>query len=73
MISSDEIKQLAGRWKRASRPLKIQDQKFGLRLAEMIEKYNRKEFERFNEPLEAAAFIILMQIVKEEGMKNEGS
>lgn len=66
MISSDDIKQLAGRWKRAIRPLKIQDQQYGLRLAEMIEKYNRKEFERFDEPLEAAVFIILMQMVKDQ-------
>jgi len=53
--------------------VKIQDQQYGLHLAEMIEKYNEKEFERFDEPLEAAAFIILMQIVKEEGTKKEVS
>ncbi len=71
MISSDDIKQLAGRWRRATRSLKVQDQQYGLRLAEMIEKYNRKEFERFDDPLEAAAFIILIQMVKERCAEKE--
>jgi hypothetical protein len=73
MISPADMRIISERWKTATRPLKVQDQKYGLRLAEMIEKYNRKEYERFNEPLEVAAFIILMQLVKGERMNKEGS
>jgi hypothetical protein len=73
MISSDDIQQLADRWKRATRPIRVQDQQYGLHLAEMIGKYNRKDFERFDEPLEAAAFIIFIRMVKDQGAKKEVS
>lgn len=56
---------MADRWKRASRPLKIQDQRYGHRLVQMLAEYNGEEIKRFDDPLEAAAFIVLVRMVKE--------
>jgi hypothetical protein len=73
MISSADMKEIAERWKRATRPLTIHDQKYGHRLVKMLEEYNGEELKRFNDPLEAAAFIVLIQMVKEQGVKKEVS
>jgi len=73
MISSADIREIAERWKRATRPLKIHEQKYGHRLVKMLEEYNGEELKRFDDPLEAAAFIVLIQVVKEQSLKKEFS
>ncbi len=65
MITAADIRTMADRWQRASRPLKIQDQRYGHRLVQMLAEYNGEEIKRFDDPLEAAAFIVLVRMVKE--------
>ena len=65
MITAADIRTIAERWKRATRPLKIQDQKYGHHLVQMLGEYNGEEIKRFDDPLEAAAFIVLVRIVRE--------
>ena len=65
MITAADIRTMADRWMRASRPLKIQDQRYGHRLVQMLAEYNGEEIKRFDDPLEAAAFIVLVRMVKE--------
>ena len=69
MISSAEIKTIAERWKRATRPLKIHDQKYGLRLVEMFNEYNGEAIKRFDDPLEAAVFTVLIEMLKDQDIK----
>jgi len=64
MISSADIREIAERWKRATRPLKIHEQKYGHRLVKMLEEYNGEEIKRFDDPLEAATYIVLIQVLK---------
>lgn len=45
--------------------MKIQDQRYGHRLVQMLAEYNGEEIKRFDDPLEAAAFIVLVRMVKE--------
>ncbi len=65
MITAADIRAMADRWMRASRPLKIQDQRYGHRLVQMLTEYNGEAIKRFDDPLEAAAFIVLVRMVKE--------
>ena len=65
MITSADMNIIAGRWKRATRPLKVQDQEYGTRLVRMLEEYGGEEIKRFDAPLEAAAFVVLIGLLKE--------
>ena len=69
MISSADMKTISERWKRATRPLRIHEQKYGHRLVEMLEEYNGEEIKRFDDPLEAAAFIVLIGMLKDQDIK----
>jgi hypothetical protein len=66
MISSADIRTISERWKRATRPLRIHDQKYGHRLVKILEEYNGEEIKRFDDPLEAAAFIVLIGMLKDQ-------
>lgn len=65
MVTAAEIKIIADRWKRATRPLKIHEQNYGHRLVAMLEQYHGEEIRRFDDPLEAAAFIVSIGMLKE--------
>jgi len=73
MITAAEIRKIAGRWKRATRPLKIQDQKYGNQLAAMLAAYDRGDMPWCEDPLEAALFIVLTGLVKENGPVGRGT
>jgi hypothetical protein len=64
MVTAADMRIIAERWKRATRPLKIHDQEYGNRLAIMLEGYNGEEIKRFDDPLEAAAYIVLIGMFK---------
>ncbi len=57
-------KALSGRWSRASRALKKGDQVYGLMLAEMARKHSSEAFYALDEPLEAALFSVLVELLK---------
>ena len=67
MIAPADIEKMAARWKRATWALKIEDKKYGNKLAQMLEidGYYREVLKRFDNPLDAAIFIIPIGMLKE--------
>jgi hypothetical protein len=53
------------RWQRARRALKVEDQPYAERLSEMAKKHAGEGSYAFDDPLEAALFSVLIEIVKE--------
>jgi hypothetical protein len=58
-------KEVSARWLKASRALKKEDQVYGQRLAEMVKKHSSEAFYAFDDPLEAALFSVLIELMKE--------
>lgn len=58
------VKALSGRWSRASRALKKEDQVYGSRLAEMAKKPSSEAFYALDDPLEAAVFSVLVELLR---------
>jgi hypothetical protein len=58
-------KKMADRWKRATRALKKEDQEYGNRLARILEDYPGNISNRFEDPLEEAALVLCIGILKE--------
>jgi hypothetical protein len=58
-------KEVSARWLKASRALKKEDQVYGQRLAEMAIKHSSEAFYALDDPLEAAVFSVLLELVKE--------
>ena len=59
------VKELADRWFRARRALRREDQVHAERLAEMAKRHASEGFAAFDDPLEAAVFSVLIEILKE--------
>ena len=60
------VKEVSERWMKASRALKKEDQVYGQKLAEMAKKHSTEAFYALDDPLEAAVFSVLVEIMKEE-------
>jgi hypothetical protein len=58
-------KKMADRWRRATRALKREDQEYGNRLARILEDYPWNMSNRFEDPLEEAALVLCIGILKE--------
>ncbi len=54
----------SARWAKTSRALKKEDEIYGLRLAEMAKKHSSEAFYALDDPLEAAIFSILIELLK---------
>jgi hypothetical protein len=68
------VKSIADRWSRTSRALKKEDQKYGEKIVEFTKKHSSMSFVGCDDPLEAAVFSVLVEILKhqeEEGCSNE--
>jgi hypothetical protein len=59
------VKDVSARWLKASKALKKEDQVYGQRLAEMARKHSSEAFYALDDPLEAAVFSVLVEIMKE--------
>jgi hypothetical protein len=59
------IKDVSARWLKASKALKKEDQVYGQKLAEMAKKHSSEAFYALDDPLEAAVFSVLVEIMKE--------
>ena len=59
------VKDVSARWLKASRALKKEDQIYGQRLAEMAKKHSSEAFYALDDPLEAAVFSVLVEMMKE--------
>jgi hypothetical protein len=55
---------VAARWLKASRALSKEDQIYGQRLAEMAKVHSSEAFYALDDPLEAAVFSVLIEILK---------
>jgi hypothetical protein len=64
------VRNLSNRWARAGRALKKEDQVYGTRLAAMAKKHSSEAFYALDDPLEAAVFSVLVEILKEMGTAN---
>jgi hypothetical protein len=65
------VKDVSARWLKASKALKKEDQVFGQRLAEMARKHSSEAFYALDDPLEAAVFSVLVEIMKELSDRKE--
>ncbi len=66
MSMTTGMKNVSERWRKASRALKIDDQKYGIRLAEALERHKGPEYAMFDDPLEASVFFLLIEMMKEK-------
>ncbi|MDI6718558.1 MAG: hypothetical protein QMD46_02970 [Methanomicrobiales archaeon] len=55
----------AERWMRVRRAMRKEDQIYAVRLVEMMQRHSREGFCAFDDPLEAALFAVLVELVKE--------
>ncbi len=60
-----EVKKMADRWMRTARVLKKEERIYAERLAEMAKKHSSEVFYLFDDPLEAAVFSVLLELLKE--------
>ncbi len=67
------VKDVAARWIKASRALKKEDQVYGQRLAEMAKKHSSEAFYALDDPLEAAIFSVLVELIKERSTEENKS
>lgn len=58
------VKDISARWLKASRALKKDDQIYGQMIAEMTKKHSSEAFYALDDPLEAAIFSVLVEIVR---------
>ena len=59
------VKDVSAKWLKAGRALKKEDQIYGQKLAEMAKKHSSEAFYALDDPLEAAVFSVLLELVKE--------
>jgi hypothetical protein len=59
-----EVRALAERWERAARALPGADRELALRMAAMARKHSGEAFYAFSDPLEAAVFSVLLEVLK---------
>jgi hypothetical protein len=55
------------RWKKTTRALKIHEQEHGRYLTEILERRTDAELVHFSDPVEAAAFFCMLEMVKRIG------
>jgi hypothetical protein len=59
------VKDVSARWLKASRALKKEDQVYGQRVAQMAKKHSSETFYALDDPLEAAVFSLLVELIRE--------
>ncbi len=67
-----EVKALSERWERAARALPGLDRERGRRVAAMAKKHASEAFCAFDDPLEAAVFSVLIEILKNYEEERDG-
>jgi hypothetical protein len=60
------VKSTADRWARSSRALKKDDRPYGERLVELAKRHASEAFYGCDDPLEAAVFSVLVELIKEQ-------
>ncbi|MDP3396582.1 MAG: hypothetical protein Q8S57_07970 [Methanoregula sp.] len=57
------------RWKKTTRALKIYEQEYGKKLTDCLEKRTDAELIHFHDPVEAAAFFCLVELMKTKSVQ----
>jgi hypothetical protein len=60
------VKEITGRWERVARTLPGADREAALRLVAMAKRHASEGFYAFSDPLEAAVFSVLVELLKEQ-------
>jgi hypothetical protein len=60
------VKNITDRWARSSRALKKEDQQYGNQLAELAKMHSSEAFAGCDDPLEAAVFSVLVEVIKRQ-------
>jgi len=58
-------KEISARWLKTSKALKKEDQIYGQKGAEMAKMHSSEAFYALDDPLEAAVFSVLVEVMKE--------
>lgn len=66
MSTRQGVNDLAGRWARSAKALKREDQPYGERLANLAKEHSSEAFIACNDPLEAATFSVLVEVLKRQ-------
>jgi hypothetical protein len=61
--------EVSNRWLKASRALSKEDQIYGQRLAEMVKMHSSEAFYALDDPLKAAIFSVLIELLKQTDPK----
>ena len=64
------VKEISTRWLKTSKALKKEDQVYGQRIAEMAKMHSSEAFYALDDPLEAAVFSVLVEMMKELNEKS---
>jgi hypothetical protein len=59
------VREIADRWTRGSQALVAESQPYGYHLAAMLRRHENDNVAMFDDPLEAALFFVLIELVKE--------
>ena len=59
------VKDVSARWLKATKALKKEDKIYGQMIAEMAKKHSSEAFYALDDPLEAAIFSALVEIIKQ--------
>jgi hypothetical protein len=65
-----ELDPLILRWKKTARALKIHEQPYGKYLTDILERRTDEELALFKDPVEAAAFFCLLDLVMRNGTRH---
>ena len=60
------VREIADRWTRGSQALAAESQLYGYQLAAMLRRHENENVAMFDDPLEAALFFVLIELVKEK-------
>jgi len=60
------VREIADRWTRGSQALVAEGQPYGYQLAAMLSRHENDTVVMFDDPLEAALFFVLIELVKEK-------
>ena len=66
-------KDVSARWLRASKTLKKEDQIYGQKLADMAKIHSSEAFYALDDPLEAAVFSVLIELVRLLELKGDST
>lgn len=64
------VKSIADHWTRSARALKKEDQHYSEKLVELVKKHSSEAFVACDDPLEAAIFSVLVEMLKHQDQIN---